>query len=485
MASSVPSPTIGPTGVVVPPQTGAGSILSGVLADMNAAFGGNLNIVNLSTPQGQLASSIAAYIADKNSLFSYFVSQVDPQYSQGFMQDGIARIFGLTRLPATYTTVTATCYGAVGTVIAANSQAQDTSGNLYTTQGGTIGGGGTVSLVFTAVTPGPVNCVSGTLTRIMTTTPGWDSITNPTGTDTNPSTLGVALESAAAFEQRRQKSLFVNAQSMTQSILAAVLASGAAIPSIPTDCYVIDNSTGSPLTTGGMTIPAYSVYVAVEGGDPTSIATAIWSKKSLGCGYAPSVGFTATLVTGSSSINVTAVSYGVIVVGQTIVDSHFGAPVTITALGTGTGGTGTYTVSAGADLGASGVSMTASTRVTVYDTSMTPPPAYAVSFTPAVHLPIYVAVSIVNSANLPAGVTALIQAAVAGAFLGEDGGPKARIGSVVYGARFYSAILAAVPQAQIINVQVGTTASPTGQSVATQINQYPVTSTGYITVTLV
>jgi hypothetical protein len=169
--------------------------------------------------------------------------------------------------------------GAANTVIPAGAQAQDTAGNLYTTAaGGTIGLGGSVSVVFTAQEPGPIACPAGTLTKIMTTTPGWDSITNPSGTDTLPLTLGTALESSQAFEFRRQQSLYVNAQSMSQSILAAVLASGASIPNVPTDCYVYDNASNAPVVQGGITIPGNSVYIAVQGGDPTSIATAIWSR---------------------------------------------------------------------------------------------------------------------------------------------------------------------------------------------------------------
>ena len=51
--TSVPQPTFGATGFQAPAES---DILAGVLADMSAALGGNLNTA-LSTPQGQLASS--------------------------------------------------------------------------------------------------------------------------------------------------------------------------------------------------------------------------------------------------------------------------------------------------------------------------------------------------------------------------------------------------------------------------------------------
>jgi hypothetical protein len=56
--------------------------------------------------------------------------------------------------------------------------------------------------------------------------------------------------------------------------------------------------------------------------------------------------FTGAIASGGTSLNVTAVSSGVIQVGMLITGTGVTAGTTITALGTGTGGTGTYTVSA-------------------------------------------------------------------------------------------------------------------------------------------
>jgi hypothetical protein len=124
--------------------------------------------------------------------------------------------------------------------------------------------------------------------------------------------------------------------------------------------------------------------------------------------------------------------------------------------------------------------------VTIQDTAFfSPAPTYNVQYTVPQQLPIYVSVSLVNSTTLPSNALSLVQTAVTGAFTGADGGQKARIGATVFGTRFYSPILAAIPQAQIVNVQVGTSPSPTGQSVTPQINQYPTTAPAYITVTLV
>jgi hypothetical protein len=51
------------------------------------------------------------------------------------------------------------------------------------------------------------------------------------------------------------------------------------------DYYVTENYTGSPVTTGGVTLAANSLYVCVSGGLAASVAQAIWTKKNPGCAY--------------------------------------------------------------------------------------------------------------------------------------------------------------------------------------------------------
>ena len=58
--TNVPAPSLTDAGFVAPSEQ---DILSGVLADMNAALGGGANTA-LSTPQGQIALSETAILAD-------------------------------------------------------------------------------------------------------------------------------------------------------------------------------------------------------------------------------------------------------------------------------------------------------------------------------------------------------------------------------------------------------------------------------------
>lgn len=138
-STAVPAVRITDSGLNVPDEA---DILSGRLSDFSGALGGAMS-TSLSSPQGQLASSESAIIADKNDQLLYIVNQVNPDFSSGRFQDAIGKIYFLERRGATGTTVTATCTGLVGTLIPAGSMAQDEAGYKYVSlSDATIGASG-------------------------------------------------------------------------------------------------------------------------------------------------------------------------------------------------------------------------------------------------------------------------------------------------------------------------------------------------------
>ncbi|MGZ8158345.1 MAG: baseplate J/gp47 family protein, partial [Methylobacter sp.] len=157
----------------------------------------------LETPQGQLATTLASIIADKNAQIANIANQVNPDFSSGRWQDAIARIYFIDRIPAQGTVVQATCIGLQGVVIPVGSLAKDSSGNVYScTQAGTIPNTGSIVLSFTCTTPGAIACPAGTLTTIYKAIPGWDTINNLTD-----GVVGNPVESREEFETRRQASV--------------------------------------------------------------------------------------------------------------------------------------------------------------------------------------------------------------------------------------------------------------------------------------
>ena len=270
--SNVPIITITDTGVSVPDTP---SVLAGVLADYRDAFGVDLNIENVATPQGYLSQEETAKITEQNATIAYYFNGVDPAYASGRMQDGIARIYFLTRKPATYTVVTATCAGIVGYTLPKGSQAKDAAGNIYSSTADAIfDGAGEASVQFQCTIPGAIACGIGELSTIAVSVPGWDAVTNETA-----GVPGEESENRLQFEKRRQQAVAKNSRSETSSIIAAISDLDNVI-----DVWGIDNYTDATILYGETDYPIVknSVYIAVVGGDADEIANAIWAKKSPG-----------------------------------------------------------------------------------------------------------------------------------------------------------------------------------------------------------
>lgn len=425
MATSVPQIQFTLAGVVIPAES---AILAGTQADINSAFGGGVNPA-LNTPQGQIASSESAVIADKNSEILYITNQFDPQYASGRFQDALARIYFLTRKPAVATAVTCTLGGVSGTPIPAGTLAYDTSQNTYILLGSvTIGSGGTISSAWQNILPGPIACPAGTLIRVGQAINGWDTITNP-----SDGVLGNLVESRADFEFRRQNSVAINGRGTCPAIYANVFEVNNVL-----DCFVIDNpagivDSGNPTTQGianstNYPLAAHSLYVAVVGGDDQDIANAIWGKKDVGCNYAafPAGG---SPVPGEGSVST-----------QTVIDT-------------------------------SGYNF--------------PYPSYQVSFIRPGGLPIFFAVVIANASNLPSDITAQIQAAIIAQFNGENGNARARIGSAILAAQYYAPVAALGQNVTLISILVGTSGPATSNEVQAGIDQAPTINAGNILVTFV
>lgn len=467
MTTNVPSPTFGALGFI--PQVES-AILAGAQADQQAAFGGELNPA-LNTPQGQLASSLSAIIGDKQNQFAALANGVDPAFASGRLQDAIARIYFLTRNPAAPTTTTATCIGLVGTVIPAGATAADQGGNLYICiAAGTIPSIGRIDLSFSCSITGPVACPVGFLSKIYKAIPGWDSITNAA-----PGVLGNDVETRAAFEYRRAKSVALNGQGFLDAVLGSVLA----VPGV-LDAFAIENT--------------------------SSIASG--------------AAFTASIA--GSTLTVTAMTSGTILAGHVLVATGVVSGTSITSALTGGGGVGTYALSIpqtvgseamGSALGgvflgphsiyvsayggsaqaigeaiwrkkAPGCDYNGNTTVTVVDSRagyIAPYPSYVVTFETPNPTPVLFNVSMQQGNTIPANAVALIQAAVVSAFTGADGGSRARIGSSIFASRFYAGIAKLGTWASIYSIQLGIVA-PNQNSVLMLASQVPTISPAGVTV---
>jgi len=293
ISTSVPPLVFTPTGFQSPLES---AILAGVQQDINTAFGGNLS-ANLSTPQGQLASSEAAIIGNTNDEFVNLSQQMDPAYNVGRFQDAIGRIYFMTRIPATATTLTTYNFGLPGVVIPAGALVQDASGNAYANAGNvTIPVGGNVTATFACTNYGPIAVPEGNLS-IYTSIPGWDSCSFVSGVE------GANVENRSAFEARRAASVAGNSFGPIGAIIGCV----AAVPGV-LDYWGYSNNTSGNVTAGNVTIAANSIFVSVYGGNSSAVATAILDKKSPG---APMQGNTTVTVYDSNPLYAAPIPYNI------------------------------------------------------------------------------------------------------------------------------------------------------------------------------
>lgn len=271
--SNVPPLTIAATGVTVPQAV---DVRAGVLADDNAAFGGDLDIVTPSTPQAYQADNLTTDIMTANAAVAYTLAMVDPATSEGRFQDGIGRIYFLDRKGATASVVLAQCTGQPGVVMPAGQLAQDSAGLTWVSTGeAAFSGSGLASVQFACTTLGPVQLGISELTRIAQTYPGWDAVTN-----LGAATLGTDTESRTAFEERRRESVARGGRGSPAAIRAVVWDVDGVL-----DVFAYDNFTNAVINYGATDYPLapHSIYVAAVGGDDADVAAAIWSKKDAGC----------------------------------------------------------------------------------------------------------------------------------------------------------------------------------------------------------
>lgn len=266
ITTAVPAVSFSTSGLDVPDEA---DILAGRLTDLANALGASMS-KDLTTPQGQIAISDTAIIAEKNNQLLAIVNQINPDISSGRFQDAIGRIYFIDRISATGTTVTATCTGLVGKTIPAGSLAQDSSGYIYeSVDSGQIGADGSVLILFKNRTTGPIPCPSGALNQIYQSVDGWSGISN-----TAPGVLGNDVESRSNFEVRRRQSVARNSRNQDASVLSAVLATSGVL-----DAYVWSNRTAATVNKGTTNYPvlSHSIFISVYGGADADVAEAIFS----------------------------------------------------------------------------------------------------------------------------------------------------------------------------------------------------------------
>jgi uncharacterized phage protein gp47/JayE len=220
---------------------------------------------------GQLVAALAAIIDDCNSTVVSVYNSFRPGGAQGAGLASLVKINGLTKQVATNSTVDLTIVGQPGTTIV-NGRAGDDFGFKWALPASVlIPQDGDVNVTATCTAEGAVAAEQDTITRILTPTRGWQSVTNP-----NAATPGAPVESDADLRRRQAGSTALPSRTALEAMQAAI----GNVPGVR-KFRPYPNTTAA---TDGHGVPAHSVCFVIQGGDVDDIASTIARTKSEGGG---------------------------------------------------------------------------------------------------------------------------------------------------------------------------------------------------------
>lgn len=245
-------------------------ILSYLKAQYQAIYGSDVYLEN-DSQDGQLLALFAAALNDANSMAIAVYNSYSPSTAQGVGLSSVVKINGLARNIPTKSTVDLTIVGVAGTTIN-NGIVTDTNNNRwFLPTSVVIPPNGQIVVTATAEFAGAVSAVANSVNQIATPTRGWQTANNQLDAVT-----GSSVESDAALRRRQALSTMLPSVTAFDGIIGAI----SAVAGV-TRYQGYENDTDLTDSNG---IPSHSLAFVVEGGDATSIANAIASKKTPGAG---------------------------------------------------------------------------------------------------------------------------------------------------------------------------------------------------------
>lgn len=232
---------------------------------------------------GQLLAIFAKAITDTNLAAVAAYNSFSPQTAVGVGLSNVVKINHLQRLIASPSEVNLTVTGVAGTIVT-NGIAGDAAGNRWLLPASVTITGGSVIVTATAEFPGAIAAAIGTVTEILTPTPGWQGVTNATA-----ASLGSPVETDAQLRRRQAMAPAMNAK----SVIASMISSLQALPGV-TFASVYENDTAAVDANG---VPANALSAVVAGGVAADIAETIYKRKTPG---AATYGSTTVSITDAS-----------------------------------------------------------------------------------------------------------------------------------------------------------------------------------------
>jgi hypothetical protein len=267
-------PSIGPAGLSVPSYQ---SILADNIQAFLNIYGPNQYVAPDSAIY-QLLSIISLKQSDVNLGLQLAYNQSSPQTAVGAGLDRQVKMNGLARDPFSFSSALLTIT-STSTII--DGFAQDQNGNLWALPSTVAPVGGTINVTAVCTTPGAITAEPDTINIINTPQAGWTSVTNAA-----PAVAGLPVEPDSKLRARQSISVALPSTTPLASTIAAVSAAAGVIrvaPGYPTaggPGSSIENPTGAVDSWGN---PPHSISIVAETTNLTSVATAIYQKKTIGC----------------------------------------------------------------------------------------------------------------------------------------------------------------------------------------------------------
>ena len=276
------APTITSSGITAPTYA---DVLASLKASAAIIFGSDIYL-EADSQDGQMLAIFAQAIYDCGQATISVYNSFRPGGATGAGLSSIVKINHIARLVSTRSQVNVAIGGTVGTTIT-NGVVGDVDGNRWDLPVSvTIPSAGTITVTATAEIAGSLHAAVGAVTKILTPTAGWQTVTNAAA-----ASPGQPVESDAELRARQEVSPAIYSVTPIAGLAAALNAlSGVTYGAI------YENDTGSTDANG---VPAHTIAVVVKGGVAATIANTIYAKK------APGVG-----TYGSTTVSVTDASGG-------------------------------------------------------------------------------------------------------------------------------------------------------------------------------
>ena len=255
-------------------------IVTELSTGLKSIYGEDINLES-NSPDGQKVRLFAQALIDQLELLVSCYNSFNPDAAYGTVLDQRCAINGIQRKQGTFTYVNITMIidravqlpgldDDVTDINGTGFTVSDSAGNHFIlAQTISVTEAGVYTFEFRSQAIGLVEVAANTVTNIITITLGVIAVSNPTGT----LIYGIDEETDAQLRTRRLQSFYLQAVGPADAIRAALLT----LPGV-TDCDVIENDSSG--ISGAM--PPHSIWCIVENGTPTSIANAIYAKRSAG-----------------------------------------------------------------------------------------------------------------------------------------------------------------------------------------------------------